>query len=84
MLPLLDAESAVMLKCNRSRILDVVVATCCGLLVSLLIKIPVNSGNVAKLGLVPGKMGFNPGDPGDLVLLRKDATPKIAMLIAMN
>ena len=46
--------------------------------------VPLGMRYVTKLGLVPGQMGFDPSDTSDLVLLSKDASPKVAVLQAWH
>ena len=53
LLPLTDAHTAILIKGDRSRILDMTIAAGSGLYVSLLVEVPMGMGYIAKLGLVP-------------------------------
>ena len=53
LLPLPDAESAVLVEGDGARVVDVAVATRSGLLVRLLIEEPVDAGDVSKPGFFP-------------------------------
>ena len=53
LLPLPNAESAVMVESDGSRVVDVAVAACCGLLVRLLIEDPLDPGYIAEPGVFP-------------------------------
>ena len=84
MLPLANANIAVLIESECTWVINMGVATRRGLLVCLLVEEPMNAGNLSKLGLVPCEVGFNPSDLGELVQLSENALPKICMLFAMD
>ena len=84
LLPLPNAETAVLVESDRTGVVNMGVAPYSGLLIRLLVEEPMDSRDVAKPSVVPRELGFDPCDLGELVLLSKNASPEVAMLVTMD